>query len=81
MISTMSFSSYYYFSNYQFKWLITAVKMTSDFWPFKSHIPKENMGMNIRLGKQENKKLNKIYLLMKYGNEFFWALIVYFLSS
>lgn len=70
MISTMSFSSYHHFSNYQFKWLIMAVKMTNDFWPFKSHIPKEKMGMNIRLGKQENKKLNKIQHSMKYGTAF-----------
>lgn len=47
-----------------------AVKMTNDFWPFKSHIPKEKMGMNIRLGKQENKKLNKIQHSMKYGTAF-----------
>lgn len=82
MLSTMSFSSYRYFSNYQFKWVIIAVKMTNDFWPFKSHIPKENMAMNIRLGKQENKKkLTKFTTQWNRAMDFFLTLTVYLLSS
>lgn len=44
MLSTMSFSSYNYFSDSQFKWLIQTVKMTKDFWPFKSHILQKDPG-------------------------------------